>query len=215
MKPFLAIELTQIFGIVGLIFLLCILLMVGSFLSIWLKAYSSGAPVSMMELVAMRYLRRLPYSIIVDAHIMAVKAGLPVTLNDLETHFMAGGDIIQTVSGLINAQKEGIRLEWDQACSIDLAIQDTGLSFTEALGLYYLKDTSMIIHTENALSVLGWMLHLHYFGNNLFCFFIRNECWFFHKHFHFTHLKNGSKSPWRGFVPPRVPDGKLGTQNFP
>jgi uncharacterized protein YqfA (UPF0365 family) len=129
----IALTLGQITGIVGLVFLLILLFIIGSFLSVWLKAFSSGAPVSMWNLVAMRYLRKLPYSVIVDARIMAVKAGLPLTVNEFETHYMAGGDIIQTVSGLINAQKAGIPLDWDQACAIDLATKGTEKSIIQAV----------------------------------------------------------------------------------
>ena len=68
----LAIALPQIGAIIGLVVLLILLFIVGSFLSVWLKAFSSGAPVSMWNLIAMRYLRKLPYSVIVDARIMAV-----------------------------------------------------------------------------------------------------------------------------------------------
>ena len=133
MKLSLAIALPQIGAIIGLIVLVFGLFVVLSFLSVWLKAYSSGAPVSMWNLIAMRYLRKLPYSVIVDARIMAVKAGLPVTVNEFETHYMAGGDIIQTVSGLINAQKAGIPLGWDQACAIDLATKGTEKSIIQAV----------------------------------------------------------------------------------
>ena len=133
MNPILAIELPQIAAIIGLIILLIILFIVGSFLSVWLKAYSSGAPVSMWNLIAMRYLRKLPYSVIVDARIMAVKAGIPLSINEFETHYMAGGDIIQTVSGLINSKKAGIILEWDKACAIDLATKGTEKSIMQAV----------------------------------------------------------------------------------
>ena len=72
MNTSIALTLPQIGAIIGLVFLLILLFVVGSFLSVWLKAFSSGAPVSMWNLVAMRYLRKLPYSVIVDARIMAV-----------------------------------------------------------------------------------------------------------------------------------------------
>lgn len=87
----------------------------------------------MWNLVAMRYLRKLPYSVIVDARIMAVKSGQTISVNDLETHYMAGGDIIETVQGLINAQKAGIELSFNQACAIDLATKGTEKSITEAV----------------------------------------------------------------------------------
>lgn len=133
MNSLIAITTPQIGAILGLIVLMILLFIVGSFLSVWLKAFSSGAPVSMWNLIAMRYLRKLPYSVIVDARIMAVKAGLPISVNEFETHFMAGGDIIQTVSGLINARKAGIPLGWDQACAIDLATKGTEKSILEAV----------------------------------------------------------------------------------
>jgi uncharacterized protein YqfA (UPF0365 family) len=129
----IAVTLPQIGAVLGLLVLLILLFIVGSFLSVWLKAFSSGAPVSMWNLIAMRYLRKLPYSVIVDARIMAVKAGLAISVNEFETHYMAGGDIIQTVSGLINAQKAGIPLGWDQACAIDLATKGTEKSIIEAV----------------------------------------------------------------------------------
>lgn len=118
--------------IVGIV-LLAVVILVFSFLSVWLKALSSGAPVSMSNLIYMRYLRKLPYSLIVDARIMAVKAGIELSVNDLETHYMAGGDIIQTVQAIINAQKAGIGLPWNKACAIDLATKGTNKSVLEAV----------------------------------------------------------------------------------
>ena len=104
-----------------------------SFVGTWLKAKSSGAPVGLSELVVMAWLRRLPSSLIVDARIMAVKAGSAISADEIANHYMAGGDIIQTVQGLINAQKAGISLDWDQACAIDLATKGTGKSVIEAV----------------------------------------------------------------------------------
>lgn len=104
-----------------------------SFASIWLKARFSGAPVGFSNLFAMRYLRKLPYSLIVDARIMAVKAGIILDTDQIETHYMAGGNVIETVQGLINADKAKIPLDWDKACAIDLATKGTEKSVTEAV----------------------------------------------------------------------------------
>ena len=123
----------NILWIIGGIILLIVLFVVGSFLSVWLKALSSGAYVGISNLIAMRYLRKLPYSLIVDARIMAVKAGMEISVNELETHYMAGGDIIQTIQGLINALKARMPLSWDQACAIDLATKGTPKSILEAV----------------------------------------------------------------------------------
>lgn len=121
-----------VYIVVGII-LLVIFALIFSFFSVWLKAWSSGASVSMLNLVYMRYFRKLPYSLIVDARIMAVKAGIELTINELETHYMAGGDIIQAVQSIINAQKAGIELEWNKACAIDLATKGTNKSVLEAV----------------------------------------------------------------------------------
>lgn len=118
---------------VGVLFLIIIFFTIISFLSVWLKALSSGAPVSLLNLVVMRWLRKLPHSLIVDARIMAVKAGIEVTMNEIETHYMAGGDIIQTVDALIRARKAGIELDWNGACTIDLATKGTEKSVIEAV----------------------------------------------------------------------------------
>jgi len=115
------------------IFILVVMFTIASFISVYLKARFSGAPVSFGNLIAMRWLRKLPHSLIVDARIRAVKSGIDVSVNEIETHFMAGGDVIQTMQGLINAQKAGISLDWDQACTIDLATKGTEKSVIEAV----------------------------------------------------------------------------------
>jgi uncharacterized protein YqfA (UPF0365 family) len=124
----------QIFLVLAaLLALLMVFFIVTSFFSVWLKAKFSGAPVSIWNLIAMRYLRRLPYALIVDARIRAVKSGINVSVNDIETHVMAGGDVLQTMQGLINAQKAGIKLDWGKACTIDLATKGTEKSVIEAV----------------------------------------------------------------------------------
>jgi len=134
MSILLAFNLHPGFYIAIGIALIVMILLVLSFLSVWLKAWASGAPVSLVNLIFMRYLRKLPYSLIVDARIMAVKAGINATVNDFETHYMAGGDIIQTVQGVITAKKAGIALTWNSACAIDLATKGTEKSILEAVG---------------------------------------------------------------------------------
>ncbi len=104
-----------------------------SFLSVWLKALSSGAPVGLLNLVFMRYLRKLPYGLIVETRITAVKAGIDLSIEQLETHYMAGGDIMQTTLALINAQTAGLPLDWNQATVIDLATRGTEKSVALAV----------------------------------------------------------------------------------
>jgi uncharacterized protein YqfA (UPF0365 family) len=127
------VSLATILVIVLVIVLVFLFFLFVSFFGVWIKAWSSGAPVSLPNLFVMKFLRKLPHSLIVDARIMAIKAGLDVSTDDIETHYMAGGDIIQTTQGLINAQKAGIQLGWDKACAIDLATKGTQKSILEAV----------------------------------------------------------------------------------
>jgi uncharacterized protein YqfA (UPF0365 family) len=103
-----------------------------SFFSVWLRARLAGAPVSMLNLVAMR-LRQVPYSLVVDARITAKKAGIEISNDEIEAHFLAGGNVIPTVQALIAAQKAGIELNWQRACAIDLATKGSGKSVVEAV----------------------------------------------------------------------------------
>lgn len=115
-------------GIVGLV----ILFVVMSFINTWLKALLAGASVSMLTLIAMR-LRGVPYGMIVDSRIMAVKAGLNLTINQLEEHYLAAGNLIATIQALIASEKAGMDLSWNQACAIDLATRGTGKTVGEAV----------------------------------------------------------------------------------
>ncbi len=119
-------------AIVILVVIICGFIVL-SFLSVWLKALSSGAPVGLLNLVFMRYLRKLPYGLIVEARITAVKAGIDLSIEQLETHYMAGGDIMQTSLALINAQKAGLPLDWNQASVIDLSTKGTEKSVVLAV----------------------------------------------------------------------------------
>ncbi|MFM7398051.1 MAG: flotillin-like FloA family protein, partial [Verrucomicrobiota bacterium] len=93
---------------VGALLLLVLFLL--SFLAVWVRARLAGAEVGVFELVGMR-LRGVPYSVIVDAKIAATKAGLPLEIDRLDAHFLAGGNVVQTVQALIAAQKAGLELD--------------------------------------------------------------------------------------------------------
>src|SRR3954451_6224480 len=70
---------------------------------------------------------------IVDTCITAVKSGLPLTIEDLSTHYLAGGNVEMVVLALIAARKAGIHLVFDRACAIDLATKGTGKTLIEAV----------------------------------------------------------------------------------
>ena len=92
-------------------------------LGLWIRARSSGVPLTIVMLIGMR-LRRISPPRLVDALITATKAGLDINLNQLEKHFLAGGNIERVVKALISAQQAGIKLPFEQACAIDLACRD-------------------------------------------------------------------------------------------
>ena len=115
-------------GVIGLVVVGIFL----SFFSVWLRAWLAGAYVSPFALIAMR-LRQVPYGLVVDTRITAKKAGIDITIDDIEAHFLAGGNVVPTVQALIAAQKAGISLNWNRACAIDLATKGSGKSVVEAV----------------------------------------------------------------------------------
>ncbi|MCE2893067.1 MAG: flotillin-like protein FloA [Flammeovirgaceae bacterium] len=87
---------------------------------LWITAVFSGVRVTIGQLIGMR-LRKIPPSIIVNSLITATKAGIPLTPSDLETHYLAGGDVPNVIKALISADKANISLTFKQATAIDLA----------------------------------------------------------------------------------------------
>lgn len=87
---------------------------------LWITAYFSGVKVGIGDLVGMR-LRRVVPSAIVNPLIKATKAGLTIATNELEAHYLAGGNVNLVVDALIAAQRANIDLEFEQAAAIDLA----------------------------------------------------------------------------------------------
>jgi uncharacterized protein YqfA (UPF0365 family) len=120
-----------VLGVILLV-VIVILMVVGMFFKIWLRARVSGAPVSFGTLIAM-WLRKVPNSLIVDSRITASKAGLVYTTDDLEAHFLSGGNVPDVVLSLIAADKAGITLDFNRACAIDLAVKGTGKTVLEAV----------------------------------------------------------------------------------
>lgn len=92
-------------------------------INLWITALFSGVKVGLFELVFMR-IRKVPPRIVVDSLITATKAGLRVTSTDLETHYLAGGNVPKVIRALISAEKANIVMDFKQATAIDLAGRD-------------------------------------------------------------------------------------------
>jgi uncharacterized protein YqfA (UPF0365 family) len=90
---------------------------------LWIAAWASGAYVGLFTLIGMRF-RRVPPGTVVNARISAVKAGLDISVNDLEAHYLAGGNVVRVVNALISADKANIVMPFKRAAAIDLAGRD-------------------------------------------------------------------------------------------
>lgn len=113
--PVLAVG-AVILGILVLILFFFIL----SYVSLWIQALISGARVGLLNIVFMR-LRKVPPKLVVEVKIMGVKAGLELDTNALESHYLAGGNVMRVVQALIAADKANIPLTFNRSAAIDLA----------------------------------------------------------------------------------------------
>jgi uncharacterized protein YqfA (UPF0365 family) len=104
------------------IFIIIILMVFFSFVPVglWITAFFSGVKIKMGTLIGMK-LRRVAPSRIVNPMIKATKAGLKLHVDELEAHYLAGGNINTLVDALIAAQRANIPLEFERAAAIDLA----------------------------------------------------------------------------------------------
>ena len=132
MSPYISLAFAQspgwsawwiVAGIAGVI-VLVILLVIAQFFRLWLQAYMSNADVRMTDLIGMR-LRKVDMSTIVFAKIQLVKSGIhDMTVNDLESHYLAGGRVGNVTRAMIAANRAALNLDWKKACAIDLAGRD-------------------------------------------------------------------------------------------
>lgn len=114
--------ITIVFIIIGSIVALSLILYILP-VNLWFTAQLSGVRVNLLNLVLMR-LRRVPPSLVVNAMITSTKAGLNISSNEIETHFLAGGHVNNVIKALISADKANIPLDFKLATAIDLAGRD-------------------------------------------------------------------------------------------
>jgi uncharacterized protein YqfA (UPF0365 family) len=91
--------------------------------NLWITAVFSNVKISILNLILMR-LRKVPPSIVVNAMINSTKSGLNITTNEIETHYLAGGNVNNVIKALISADKANIPLTFKMATAIDLAGRD-------------------------------------------------------------------------------------------
>lgn len=110
------------------IIIVAIIVLVGlglflKFFPLWIRCVMTKAGIGLFDLIGM-WMRRVNPSVIVNAKIMAVQAGIPTRTKDLEAHFLAGGNVPRVIRALIAADRANIPLDYKTATGIDLAGRD-------------------------------------------------------------------------------------------
>ena len=116
---------TFVWIIVGIVVLVgfFVFIFLLQFLSLYVQALTSNASVGLLDMVGMK-LRKVDIRTVVINRIRAVKSGMDIPTNALETHYLAGGRVSNVVSALIAARGARIELPWATATAIDLAGRD-------------------------------------------------------------------------------------------
>lgn len=118
-----------ILGIAGVLFVVILIFFAifARYISLWIQCLMTGAGISFMQLVLMS-IRKVNPTVIVRAKITAVQAGLtdvyPISTRDLESHYLAGGNVPNVIRSLVAAHRANIDLDWQTAQAIDLAGRD-------------------------------------------------------------------------------------------
>ncbi len=97
-------------------------------IGLWLRTIAAGVPLPIGALIRMRIIG-IPPGVIVTNLVRSRKAGLQLTVDQMQSHFLAGGNVENVVLAMIAAQRAQIPLEWQRAAAIDLA----GRNVLEAL----------------------------------------------------------------------------------
>ena len=116
-------SLTIIAVIVVLAFVLLSVFLYLIPVNLWFQCVLNGVKISLLQLMFMRW-RKVPPAVIVNAMINSKKAGLNLSSDLLEAHYLAGGHVQRVVNALISADKANIALDFKAATAIDLAGRD-------------------------------------------------------------------------------------------
>lgn len=116
-------DIISFITIIGILILVFSLFLAFVPVGLWISAFAAGVHVSIFTLIGMR-LRRVPPSRIILPLIKSAKAGLDVNVNQLEAHYLAGGNVDKVVDALIAAHRADMNLPFERAAAIDLAGRD-------------------------------------------------------------------------------------------
>lgn len=121
---------------------------------LWITALFSGVKVSILTLVGMRF-RRVSPSRIVNPMIKATKAGLNLSIDKLEAHYLAGGNVDSVVNALIAAQRANIELGFEQAAAIDLAGRDVLQAVQVSVNPKVIETPKIAAVAKNGIEVIA------------------------------------------------------------
>lgn len=116
-------EIMYILVMIAGVIVLALFYFIFSYIALWIQALVSGAKVGLINIIFMRF-RKVPPKLIVESKIMAVKAGMEIPTDSLESHYLAGGNVSRVIQALIAADKANIDLSFNRAAAIDLAGRD-------------------------------------------------------------------------------------------
>ncbi len=140
-------------GLAILIIILVVLFFTFIPVGLWITAYFSGAKVGIGNLIGMR-LRRVIPSRIVSPMIKATKAGLNIEVDELEAHYLAGGNVNTLVDALIAAQRANIPLELERAAAIDLAGRDVLEAVQVSVNPKVIETPQIAAVSKNGIEVI-------------------------------------------------------------
>jgi len=134
-----------------------VVLVIGFFslvpMGLWISAVASGVKIGVIHLIGMR-LRRVRPAYIVMPMINATKAGLKLTANQLEAHYLAGGNVDSVVNALIAAERAGMSLNFEQASAIDLAGRDVFKAVTMSVTPKVIETPSISAVAKDGIELL-------------------------------------------------------------
>lgn len=131
--------------LIGVIGLLIIGFFVFVPVGLWISSLAANVKVSIFNLIGMKLRRVTPNKIVLPL-IKSTKAGIGLTVNELEAHYLAGGNVDQVVDALIAAERAGIELPFEKAAAIDLAGRDV-------LEAVKMSVNPKVIETKNVAAV--------------------------------------------------------------
>jgi uncharacterized protein YqfA (UPF0365 family) len=100
-----------------------VLLVFFNFVSLWIRSFLTGAKISILDMVRMK-LCKVDYNMIVQQKIALVQAGVKVSTQEMEAHYLSRGNVQRVAGAVIAAHKAGMDLPWRVAAAIDLAGRD-------------------------------------------------------------------------------------------